>query len=368
MLERFSGHRQPGLPRRVPDHELRGDDPARQLRVAGALPLRRGPPRHRRAAHGRRVRCLQRTRRARERPRARPPRAVGRAPARARAPRPAQRRRRARARAGRVEGGAASRDDAGGRRHALSRGLPVRGARVAGDRRGGRPRRPLRPERRHRRPQRLRQDDARQAASPASSSRPRARSRSTTSTCARSTSAACAGTSASSSRRTTSSTTRSPATSPSARSRTRPRVVWAAGVANASEFVERLPLGYETRIGESGLKLSGGQAQRIAIARAVYHRPPVLILDEASSALDTESERAVKRNLDELLARADVVRHRTPAQHHPRRRRDRRAREGTARRAGLARGAHGAPRALLLPRQPAAGNVTCVTLRKKYGS
>jgi len=79
------------------------------------------------------------------------------------------------------------------------------------------------------------------------------------------------------------------------------QVVWAASVANAHEFVERLPLGYETRIGESGLKLSGGQAQRIAIARAVYHRPPVLILDEASSALDTESERAVKRNLDELL-------------------------------------------------------------------
>jgi HlyB family type I secretion system ABC transporter len=79
------------------------------------------------------------------------------------------------------------------------------------------------------------------------------------------------------------------------------RVVWAATVANAHEFVERLPLGYETRIGESGLKLSGGQAQRIAIARAVYHRPPVLILDEASSALDTESERAVKQNLDDLL-------------------------------------------------------------------
>jgi HlyB family type I secretion system ABC transporter len=79
------------------------------------------------------------------------------------------------------------------------------------------------------------------------------------------------------------------------------RVVWAATVANAHEFVQRMPLGYETRIGESGLKLSGGQAQRIAIARAVYHRPPVLILDEASSALDTESERAVKQNLDELL-------------------------------------------------------------------
>jgi ATP-binding cassette subfamily B protein len=60
-------------------------------------------------------------------------------------------------------------------------------------------------------------------------------------------------------------------------------------------------MGYETRIGESGLLLSGGQRQRIAIARAVYHRPPVLVFDEATSALDTESERAVKENLDQLL-------------------------------------------------------------------
>jgi ATP-binding cassette subfamily B protein len=80
------------------------------------------------------------------------------------------------------------------------------------------------------------------------------------------------------------------------------RVLWAATIANAHEFVQRLPLGYDTRIGESGLRLSGGQAQRIAIARAVYHRPPVLLLDEASSALDVESEQAVKRNLDDLLA------------------------------------------------------------------
>jgi ATP-binding cassette subfamily B protein len=79
------------------------------------------------------------------------------------------------------------------------------------------------------------------------------------------------------------------------------RVVWASKLANAHDFVQRLPLGYDTRIGESGLRLSGGQAQRIAIARAVYQRPPILLLDEASSSLDTESERLVKQNLDELL-------------------------------------------------------------------
>ncbi|MFN2398989.1 MAG: peptidase domain-containing ABC transporter [Gemmatimonadaceae bacterium] len=89
-------------------------------------------------------------------------------------------------------------------------------------------------------------------------------------------------------------------------------VLGAARIANAHEFIERLPLGYETKVGESGLAISGGQKQRIAIARALHNHPPVLMFDEATSALDTESERAVKQNMDKLLEgrTAFVIAHR----------------------------------------------------------
>ena len=81
---------------------------------------------------------------------------------------------------------------------------------------------------------------------------------------------------------------------------TREEVVEAAKLANAHEFIESLPNGYETDIGQRGVKLSGGQKQRLSIARVFLKNPPILIFDEATSALDNESENIVKESLEKL--------------------------------------------------------------------
>ncbi len=83
---------------------------------------------------------------------------------------------------------------------------------------------------------------------------------------------------------------------------TREEVIEAAKNANAHDFIMSLPNGYETDIGQRGIKLSGGQKQRLSIARVFLKNPPILIFDEATSALDNESERVVQESLEKLAA------------------------------------------------------------------
>ena len=88
---------------------------------------------------------------------------------------------------------------------------------------------------------------------------------------------------------------------------TEEEVIAAAKIANAHEFIMEKEEGYQTNIGDRGVKLSGGQRQRLSIARAILKNPPILILDEATASLDTESERIVQEALDRLMSTRTTI-------------------------------------------------------------
>lgn len=88
---------------------------------------------------------------------------------------------------------------------------------------------------------------------------------------------------------------------------TEEEIVEAAKLAQAHDFISRLELGYESMVGERGVKLSGGERQRIAIARAILKNAPILLMDEATSALDSESEVAIQRALHTLMSGKTVI-------------------------------------------------------------
>ncbi|MBO7396893.1 MAG: ATP-binding cassette domain-containing protein, partial [Bacteroidales bacterium] len=88
---------------------------------------------------------------------------------------------------------------------------------------------------------------------------------------------------------------------------TEEQVIAAAKIANAHDFIMEKEGGYQFKIGDRGAKLSGGQRQRLSIARAILKNPPILILDEATASLDTESERLVQDALDRLMSSRTTI-------------------------------------------------------------
>ena len=124
----------------------------------------------------------------------------------------------------------------------------------------------------------------------------------------------------------------------------------AARAAQVHELIAGLPEGYDTMVGSRGHRFSGGEKQRLAIARTLLRDPRVLVLDEATSALDTETERAVQQAFDAAGPGPHHDHHRAPALHRARRRPDRRPRPRPDRRAGHPRRAARSRRALRRPR------------------
>ena len=153
---------------------------------------------------------------------------------------------------------------------------------------------------------------------PGSTTRTPAASCWTATTCATSARRSCAATSAWSRRRPSSSTTRCAATC-STRGRTPRRRTWwrPARAANIIDFIAALPEGFETVVGERGFRLSGGEKQRVSIARALLKDPSILILDEATSSLDADLRVPDPDGAGEAAARAHLAHHRPPALHDP---------------------------------------------------